>query len=187
MGDTTPFSDEYARELCKEPSPDTKDFIMQQTMLRIKDPRLSLPFYTGVLGMRLLKKIDIVPLKFSLYFVGYEDAKDIPTDSQEATRWALSRRATIELTHNWGTENDKDLSYHNGNTEPRGFGHIGLAVPDVDAACKRFETLGVEFVKKPNDGKMKKIAFIKDPDGYWIEIFSPAAIGETIETFNKGE
>jgi len=36
-----------------------------------------------------------------------------------------------------------------------------MMVPDVDAACKRFEDLGVEFVKKPSDGmlfitKMKK-------------------------------
>jgi lactoylglutathione lyase len=30
----------------------------------------------------------------------------------------------------------------------------------------------VEFVKKPDDGKMKNIAFIKDPDGYWIEILN---------------
>lgn len=29
------------------------------------------------------------------------------------------------------------------------------SVPDVAAACKRFEELGVEFVKKPQDGKMK--------------------------------
>ena len=28
-------------------------------------------------------------------------------------------------------------------------------VPDVDKACQRFEEQGVEFVKKPNDGKMK--------------------------------
>jgi lactoylglutathione lyase len=26
-------------------------------------------------------------------------------------------------------------------------------------------------VKKPQDGKMKGLAFIQDPDGYWIEIF----------------
>ena len=45
-------------------------------------------------------------------------------------------------------------------------------VPDVDSACERFANWGVEFVKKPNDGKMKGIAFIKDPDGYWIEIFN---------------
>lgn len=32
-------------------------------------------------------------------------------------------------------------------------GHIGIAVPDVSKACKRFEELGVKFVKKPDDGK----------------------------------
>ena len=37
---------------------------------------------------------------------------------------------------------------------------------------KRFGELGIEFVKKPDDGKMKGLAFIKDPDGYWVEILS---------------
>jgi len=47
-------------------------------------------------------------------------------------------------------------------------------VPSVEAACTRFETLGVQFVKKPNEGKMKNLAFIKDPDGYWVEILEAA-------------
>lgn len=32
-------------------------------------------------------------------------------------------------------------------------GHIGLSVPDVYAACERFEKLGVNFIKKPDDGE----------------------------------
>lgn len=71
---------------------------MQQTMYRIKDPKKSLPFYTGVLGMKLLKKIDVTPLKFTVYFMGFEDVKDIPSDKDERIVWALTRKATIELT-----------------------------------------------------------------------------------------
>jgi len=48
-------------------------------------------------------------------------------------------------------------------------------VPDVEAACARFERLGVPFQKRLTDGRMKDIAFIKDPDGYWVEILQPTA------------
>uniref|UniRef100_A0AAZ3P808 Lactoylglutathione lyase n=2 Tax=Salmoninae TaxID=504568 RepID=A0AAZ3P808_ONCTS len=150
-----------------------KDFMMQQTMLRVKDPVKSLDFYTRIMGMTLLQKFDFPSMHFSLYFLGYEDKKEIPADVKERTAWTFSRRATIELTHNWGSESDASQSYHNGNSDPRGFGHIGIAVPDVYAACKLFEEQAVTFVKKPDDGKMKGLAFVQDPDGYWIEILSP--------------
>ncbi|XP_030055114.1 lactoylglutathione lyase [Microcaecilia unicolor] len=146
------LSDQAAAACCTDPDPSTKDFMMQQTMFRIKDPKKSLEFYTKVLGMTLLQKLDFPSMKFSLYFLAYEDKKDIPKDVKERTAWTFSRKATIELTHNWGTENE-EKGYHNGNSDPRGFGHIGLAVPDVHAACKRFEELEVTFVKKPDEGK----------------------------------
>ncbi|KAI4892512.1 hypothetical protein NFI96_024491, partial [Prochilodus magdalenae] len=167
------LSDEDVAAACKDGNPITKDFMMQQTMLRVKDPVKSLDFYTRILGMTLLQKFDFPSMRFSLYFLGYEDKKEIPADLKERTAWTFSRRATIELTHNWGSETDDSQSYHNGNSDPRGFGHIGIAVPDVHAACKLFEEQGVTFVKKPDDGKMKGLAFIQDPDGYWIEILSP--------------
>lgn len=93
--------------------------------------------------MTLLQKLDFNEAKFSLYFLGYEDASDIPTSNNaERTKWAMSRKATVELTHNWGTESNPDQAYHDGNSDPRGFGHIGIMVPDVYAACERFEKLG---------------------------------------------
>jgi lactoylglutathione lyase len=151
----------------------TNGFIFQQTMFRVKDPKVSLDFYSRILGMRLLKRFDFPEMKFSLYFMGYVNEADIPTDETERTKWLFQQPATLELTHNWGTESDENFKgYHNGNSEPRGFGHIGIAVPDVDRACERFEALGVRFVKRPNEGKMRGLAFIQDPDGYWIEILN---------------
>ena len=169
----SPLSNDEVTATLKEPDEKTKDFIFQQTMYRIKDPKASLQFYNNVLGMTLLKRLDFPSMKFSLYFMGFEDKNDIPGDENERTEWAFSRKATLELTHNWGTESDPSFQgYHNGNSDPRGFGHIGIMVPNVDKACERFEALGVEFAKKPNDGKMKGLAFIKDPDGYLIEILN---------------
>jgi len=169
----TGLTDEEALASCITPDVSCKDYIFQQTMLRVKDIRKSLKFYTGVLGMRLLKKLDFPSMSFSLYFMGYEKEEDIPKDEKERTLWMFSRKATLELTHNWGSESDDAVTYHNGNSDPRGFGHIGIKVPDVYASCERFEKMEVEFVKKPDDGKMKGLAFIKDPDGYWIEILNP--------------
>jgi lactoylglutathione lyase len=75
-----------------------QDFMFQQTMYRIKDPRRSLEFYTKVLGMTLLQKLDFPKMKFSLYFMGYEKAEDIPSDLSTHTEWTFSRKATLELT-----------------------------------------------------------------------------------------
>ncbi|BFI24879.1 lactoylglutathione lyase [Marchantia polymorpha subsp. ruderalis] len=158
--------------LCESPDEATKGYFIQQTMYRIQDPKVSLDFYTRILGMTLLKKLDFPEMKFSLYFVGYEDPASIPTDPAERMAYTFSSKATLELTHNWGTESDENFKgHHNGNSEPRGYGHIGITVDDTYKACERFEKMGVKFVKKPDDGKMKGLAFIQDPDGYWIEIF----------------
>jgi lactoylglutathione lyase len=156
----------------------TAGFVMNQTMLRVRDPEISVAFYRDVLGMSLLDRYDFEAMRFTLYFMGYlAPGESIPADAGQRAQWVFGRPALIELTHNWGTESDADFGgYHNGNADPRGFGHIGISVPDVYAACARFEALGIEFVKRPDDGKMKGLAFIKDPDGYWIEILSPQGL-----------
>jgi lactoylglutathione lyase len=157
----------------------TAGFVMNQTMLRIKDPERSVPFYRDVLGMSLLDRYDFPTMSFSLYFMGYPQGP-APSDRADRIKWVFEQPALLELTHNWGTEDDPTFGYHNGNADPRGFGHIGLSVPDVRAACRRFEDLGVEFVKRPDDGAMKGLAFVKDPDGYWIEILSASTLRDLI-------
>ena len=85
-----------------------------------------------------------------------------------------------------------DQSYHSGDSGPQGFGHIEIAIPDVHGACKMFEKLGVQCVEKPDDGKMKGLAFIHNPDGFWNEILNPnkmmtvTSVRMLIWDFSKG-
>jgi lactoylglutathione lyase len=48
--------------------------------------------------MTLLQKCDFPEMKFSLYFMGYEKAEDIPSDPSAHSEWTFSRKATLELT-----------------------------------------------------------------------------------------
>ena len=150
---------------------ETQGYKFNHTMLRVKDPKASLDFYTRVLGMKLVRQLDFAEWKFSLFFVAYvPEGTTVPEDNEANARYTFGREAVLELTHNWGTEEQDKTPYHNGNTEPRGFGHICITVPDIQAACARFEKLNVTFQKKLGQGGMKNIAFIRDPDEYWIEI-----------------
>ena len=49
--------------------PETEGYVFNQTMLRIKDPERSMDFYTRVMGMRLVRKLDFPEMKFTLYFL----------------------------------------------------------------------------------------------------------------------
>lgn len=47
-----------------------------------------------------------------------------------------------------------------------------MSVDDLNAACQRFEDHNVNWQKRLTDGRMKSVAFVLDPDGYWIEIIA---------------
>lgn len=155
----------------------TQGFVLNHAMLRVKDPAVSLAFYTRVMGMKLLRKLDFPEMSFSLYFLHRPvDGEQPPEDAGERTAWTFAQRGILELTHNWGTENQPDFKYHDGNAQPQGFGHICFSVPNLDTAVAWFDENGLTYVKRPEQGKMKDVAFIKDPDGYWIEIVEPARL-----------
>lgn len=159
------------------PTAESQGFRLNHTMVRVKDPAKSLAFYTRVFGMRVLRKLDFEELGFSLYFLArLEDGDQVPEDSGERTVWTFSQKGLLELTHNWGTEDQEDFSYHDGNAEPQGFGHICFSVPDLDAAVEWFDANEVEFIKRADQGKMKDVVFVKDVDGYWIEIVEAARL-----------
>ena len=66
-------------------------------------------FLLGVLGMRLLKKMDFPEMTFSLYFLGYVNESDIPSDEKERTRWCFSQKATLEVGVLFARKCDKQL------------------------------------------------------------------------------
>jgi len=169
------FQTENHPGVCMDPPPITEGFVFNHSMLRVKDAVVALEFYTGLLGMRVLRKLDFPEMKFSLYFLAARSSMDsAPEDTGQRMVWTFLRGAILELTHNWETTSDPDFRYHDGNTDPRGFGHICFTVPDIQAAVAWFDQHRVPFVKRPDEGKIKDIAFIKDPDGYWIEIVEAA-------------
>ncbi|KAI9826547.1 MAG: Lactoylglutathione lyase [Thelocarpon impressellum] len=145
----------------KETDPDT--YRLNHSMIRVKDVEKSLKFYDEVMGMKLVRTLENPDNSFNLYFLGYPGSDD---SSDSTAHW----EGLLELTWNYGTEEDPDFKYHDGNSEPQGFGHICLSVDDLDAACARFEEHTVSWKKRLTDGRMKDIAFVLDPDGYWIEL-----------------
>ena len=138
-------------------------------MIRVKDPKKSLEFYQ-FLGFNMIQKLDMPQWKFCNYFLAYNGPASLQGDPH-----FTDRNAVLELCHNYGTEHDPNYSVVNGNTEPyRGFGHIAISVDNIEAACKRIEDAGYPFQKKLTEGRMRHIAFAKDPDGYWVEIIKRA-------------
>ena len=121
---------------------------MLHTMIRVKDLDRSIAFYTGALGMKVLRKRDVPEGKYTLAFVGYGDEED---------------STLVELTYNYG---------HPGYNIGDGFGHLAVGMPDVYKACEAMRKAGVKITREPGPVKFGTtvIAFVEDPDGYKIEL-----------------
>ncbi|WP_158967919.1 lactoylglutathione lyase [Paraglaciecola sp. L3A3] len=118
------------------------------TMLRVTDLQKSIDFYTEIMGMKLLRQSENTEYKYTLAFVGYG---------------AESDNSVIELTYNWGT-----TEYNMGNA----FGHLALGVDNIYSVCEKIEAQGGDVYRKPGPvlGGDTIIAFVRDPDGYAIEL-----------------
>lgn len=161
----------------KQASVTSKDtYKLNHTMIRVKDPKASLDFYRNVLGMKLFSTREMEAAKFTLYFLGYDHRAGFEENALSRDEQA-AKQGVIELTHNWGTEDDAAFSYHNGNSTEngakQGYGHTCVSCADPGKLCAEIEEKygdKVEWSVKWNQGKMKNLAFIRDPDGYSIEI-----------------
>jgi lactoylglutathione lyase len=117
------------------------------TMLRVGNMERSVQFYTGVLGMKVLRTTDRPEQKYALTFVGYDDE---------------SRASVLELTYNYGVD-----KYDLGSA----YGHVALEVDDAAKTCEAVRAKGGKVTREagPVKGGTTVIAFVEDPDGYKIE------------------
>jgi lactoylglutathione lyase len=118
------------------------------TMLRVGDMPRSVDFYTRVIGMNVLRSIDMPEQKYSLTFLGFGTGN-------------AENGGELELTYNYGT-----TAYDLGSA----FGHLAIGVPDVAATCEAIRAAGGKVVRPagPVKGGTTIIAFVEDPDGYKI-------------------
>ncbi|MCL4117065.1 UNVERIFIED_CONTAM: hypothetical protein GTU68_062091 [Idotea baltica] len=118
------------------------------TMLRVAHLEKSLNFYTEMLGMQELRRIDNKDYQYTLSFIGYSDE---------------AHHTVLELTHNWG-----EHTYELGTS----YGHIAIECEDIYAVCKKIQLSGFVVSREPGPvlGGTVEIAFVKDPDGYSIEL-----------------
>lgn len=117
------------------------------TMIRVLDLDAALTFYDSAFGLRPADRFDFDG--FSLVYLRN------PENDFE-----------IELTWNQGQAEP----YTHGT----GYGHVAVAVDDLDAEHARFDGLGLkplpikEFHRE--GALMARFFFVQDPDGYKIEV-----------------
>lgn len=120
---------------------------------RINDIDRSIAFYCGALGFKELKRFPIRDEAINI-FVAPEGSEDTP----------------LELTFNHGRTEPYDLG--------TGYGHVAYTVEDLDATLARLADIGVQPEKPPYSVREggSRLCFVRDPDGYRIELVEkPAA------------
>ncbi|RFU33981.1 hypothetical protein B7463_g2359, partial [Scytalidium lignicola] len=162
------------------PQAATAGWKINHLMLRITDPEASLRFYNECFGLHTIFIFNTGT--WTIYYLG-------PRDASIATLG--TSQGLIELYHIPGGPE----RYRNGNEEggmQGGFGHIGFTVPDVEKALERVRGFGYEVIKPLGEAKgeqygvpdfldatkvdegynhvFRQLAFVKDPDGYWVEL-----------------
>ncbi|MFB6292252.1 MAG: VOC family protein [Candidatus Nanohaloarchaea archaeon] len=123
---------------------------LAHTMLRVSDPQKTIDFYRDAFGFELREKKEMDT--FTLYFLQSED-----------------QTAEIELTYNHG----KDDRYEKGE----GFGHIAIHTDEdqsLQEAYERAVEAGGEDYRPPEECP-GNYAFVKDPEGYEVEILGRPA------------
>ena len=120
------------------------------TCYRVTDPERSVAFYEA-LGLEKRRELPIRDEAVN-YFLGVP-GKEEPE---------------LELTHNFGVN-----SYELGT----GYGHVALTVDDLDGTLSRLAEQGIEPERPPYTVREggSRLCFVRDPDGYRIELIERSA------------
>ena len=107
----------------------------------------SISFYTSNLGLNLTNRREIKQNNAEIAFL-----KDDAGNALELTHWR-----------------DKKI------IEGDNFDHIAFEVEDVQSAVETLRKNGVTIAMEPYSlqGSTSRIAFVKDPDGNWLELIQP--------------
>jgi lactoylglutathione lyase len=118
------------------------------TCYRITDPERSVAFYEA-LGFEKRRELPIRDEAINI-FMG------LPGDEDR-----------LELTYNFGVE-----GYELGT----GYGHIAITVGDIDQTLERLAEQGIEPERPPYTVREggSRLAFVRDPDGYRVELIERA-------------
>lgn len=113
------------------------------TMIRVRDLDATLKFFCEGLGLKENHRMENEQGKYTLVFLS---APETP-------------QAEIELTYNWGSDEDYGSA--------RNFGHLAFRVDDIYATCERLQSMGYTINRPPRDGHM---AFVRSPDLISVEL-----------------
>ena len=113
------------------------------SMVRVHDLDASLRFYCEGLGLHEVRRQEVPAGKFTLVFLSAPESPE----------------AEIELTWNWGSQEDYGSA--------RNFGHLAFRVDNIYATCERLQAMGYTIHRPPRDGHM---AFVRSPDLISIEL-----------------
>jgi lactoylglutathione lyase len=119
------------------------------TGIRVRDLDESLRFYTQWLGMEVVERRQVTE----------------PTSGEVVGLRSPGSAQLLEL--NWYREGTRFGSpYTNGDE----LDHLAFEVDDVDAAIHELETRGVEVLVRSREIGGWREAFVRDPNGIWIEL-----------------
>ncbi len=119
------------------------------TGIRVQNMDESIRFYTEVLGMNVIG----------------ERERTEPTKGEAVSLKSPTSEQTLELNYY-----EEDSPFYAPYVAGEGLDHLAFDVADIRATVKRIKEQGIEVLVEPYTIGGWSEAFVKDPNGIWIEL-----------------